>query len=365
MLIFYTLLLFIGIEIIEIHRNPTAMSFYLLLIIIASIVIGLFYEKNTFCRYACPVGILLAIYSRLSYIGWRVKDRSVCEKCDDKSCINNRHMYNLNSKSCGVSLYPCEISDNSNCIMCAGCIKTCSEYQSVKSPSRPNPRIENIGFAKDLLQIRPLSLVELLFLVVVSGFVISELLSECKFTNDILNYFPMLLCKSLQVDNKSISSLLYSLVIFVFYPIIFFSIPFLFSRARKSFANFNYYLCYFGLSIIPVVAAAHLSKALVKMTSRIPYWEIVTIDFSGNKTAESIIHHNLILNKVPEWLNNFVTFGMLFFIVAGIIIGILVVSKTIDKEKKIQGSSFAFYLLPVLYGSVFLYTIFVWRILNS
>ncbi len=64
--VFYLIILIVGINIFAIHRNPAYMAAYLTAIIVVSIVIGIIYEKNTFCRYVCPVGHLLGLYSRLS-----------------------------------------------------------------------------------------------------------------------------------------------------------------------------------------------------------------------------------------------------------------------------------------------------------
>ena len=149
--------------------NPTYMAVYLLAIVGVSILIGSIYEKNTFCRYVCPVGHLLGLYSRLSFLGWRVKDKRVCDTCKDKSCIHKKYHYNLNDKSCGVDFYPAKIEDNTHCILCAGCLKTCSKYQSDPNSDRPNPGFKHIGFANDLFKLKPLKMAEFVFVLIVSG----------------------------------------------------------------------------------------------------------------------------------------------------------------------------------------------------
>lgn len=171
--IFYILILFVGIQGFAVHRGPTFMAVYLLAILGVSVIIAL-YEKNTFCRYLCPIGHLLGLYSKLSFLGWRVKDKSVCAGCKDKSCIDKKYRYNMNYKSCGVDLYPASIDDNSNCILCAGCLKTCDRYRSETETKRPNPQPVRTGFAQDLLSLKVLKTAEAAFLFIVSGFVIYE-----------------------------------------------------------------------------------------------------------------------------------------------------------------------------------------------
>ena len=223
--VFYILILFIGIQGLAIHRNPFFMAVYLLVIVGVSILVGSIYEKNTFCRYVCPVGYLLGLYSRLSMFGWRVKNKNICDTCKDKSCIHKKYLYNLNIKSCGVDLYPANITDNANCILCAGCLKTCSKYQSVPNIERPNPQFQYIGFAEDLFQLKPLRMAEMVFVLIVSGFVISEIWSEWNITDAYLSFLPDLIIKPLGIENKFLIGVLKGTIIFAVVPFIVWLLP--------------------------------------------------------------------------------------------------------------------------------------------
>ncbi len=279
--VFYIIILFIGIQGFAIHRNPFFMAVYLLAIVGVSVIIGSIYEKNTFCRYVCPVGYLLGLYSRLSFFGWRVKNKSICDTCKDKSCIHKKYQYNLNYKSCGVDLYPANISDNSDCILCAGCLKTCSKYQSHPNTERPNPRFQNIGFANDLFQLKPLRMAEMVFVLIVSGFVISEIWSEWNVTNAYLSFLPDLIIKPLAIENKFLSGILKGTIIFAFLPFIVWLLPYLFTRLAGLTIKFKDYLLNYGIAFIPIIAAAHIGKSILKSTSRIPYFEHLSDDFTG------------------------------------------------------------------------------------
>ena len=128
--VFYLIVLALGITILKIDLNPAYTSYYLIFIMGVAIISGLIFEKNTFCRYICPIGYLLGIFSRLAVWGWRMKNESVCAACKDKSCINKKYTYQLNYKSCGVDLVPSQIKDNRDCLLCGGCLKTCKSYKS-------------------------------------------------------------------------------------------------------------------------------------------------------------------------------------------------------------------------------------------
>lgn len=358
--VFYIIILFVGIQGFAIHRNPFFMAIYLLSIVGISIIIGSIYEKNTFCRYVCPVGYLLGLYSRLSSFGWRVKDKSVCDTCKDKSCIHKKYQYNLNYKSCGVDLYPANITDNSDCILCAGCLKTCSKYQSQPNAERPNPRFQYIGFANDLFQLKPLRLAEMVFVLIVSGFVISEIWSEWNVTDAYLSFLPDLIIKPLSIENKFLTGVVKGTAIFAFVPFIVWLLPWIISRLAGLTIKFKDYLLNYGIAFIPIIAAAHIGKSILKSTSRIPYFEHLFDDFTGVSTAKQIIDGQITLQQNPVWINTLVSLFIVGFMIIGIWISIKVVNRLNMKNGKENTSKFC-YLIPVIYGGIFLVMLLVWR----
>jgi len=358
--VFYIIILFIGIQGFAIHRNPFFMAIYLLSIVGVSIIIGSIYEKNTFCRYVCPVGYLLGLYSRLSFFGWRVKDKGICDTCKDKSCIHKKYQYNLNYKSCGVDLYPANISDNGDCILCAGCLKTCSKYQSLPNPERPNPRFQNIGFANDLFQLKPLRMAEMVFVLIVSGFVISEIWSEWNVTDAYLSFLPDLIIKPLAIESNFLSGILKGTIIFAVLPFIVWILPYLFTRLAGVAIKFKDYLLNFGFAFIPIIAAAHLAKAILKSTSRIPYFKHLSDDFTGISTAQQIIDGQITLQQNPVWTNTLVSLLLVGFMIIGILLSIKVINRLNVKNGK-ERSSKSYYLIPIIYGGIFLVMLLVWR----
>ncbi len=358
--IFYIIILFVGIQGFAIHRNPFFMAIYLLSIVGVSVVIGSIYEKNTFCRYVCPVGYLLGLYSRLSFFGWRVKDKSICDSCKDKSCVHKKYKYNLNYKSCGVDLYPANISDNGNCILCAGCLKTCSKYQSHPNTERPNPRFQNIGFANDLFRLKPLRMAEMVFVLIVSGFVISEIWSEWNVTDAYLSFLPNLIIKPLAIESKFLSGILKGTIIFAVLPFIVWLLPYLFTRLVGLTVKFKDYLLNYGIAFIPIIAAAHIGKSILKSTSRIPYFEYLSDDFTGVSTAQQIIDGQITLQQIPIWINTLVSLLLVGFMIIGIWLSIKVINRLNMKNGK-EKSSKSYYLIPIIYGSIFLIMLLAWR----
>jgi len=358
--LFYGVILLIGIQGFSIHRNPYYMAVYMLAILLVSIVTGIIFEKNTFCRYVCPIGYLLGVYSRFSAIGWRVKGKSTCEVCTDKSCIENKYLYNQMDKSCGVDLYPAKIDDNVDCILCTGCMKTCNNYKTVNINERPNPGFVRTGFAKGLLESKPLRVAEMYFVLIVSGFVISEILSEWSVSNIYLTYFPDLLKSLLSVNNNVFNGLVYGTISFILLPAILWLIPFGLSKSFGSKIKVKEYFVNYGIAFIPIVAAAHIDKAILKITTRLPYFEHLSKDLTGVETARMIISKQIILAKNPQWLNVFVSVSLFGVIIAGIYFSVKSVA-SINKRVGEENASKFYYAIPVLYGLIFIVPVLFWR----
>lgn len=361
--IFYGIILLIGIQGFAIHRNPFYMAVYMLMILVVSILSGIIFEKNTFCRYICPIGYLLGVYSRFSSIGWRVKAKSTCESCSDKSCIEKNYLYHQLDKSCGVDLYPAKIDDNVDCILCAGCLKTCNNFKTVNISERPNPGFVKTGFAKGLFESKQLRIAEMFFVLIVSGFVISEILSEWNVTNAYLTFLPDFLKQLFASKNNIVNGLLYGTVIFIALPLLIWFIPYLFGKILGSKINLRDYLINYGIAFIPIVAAAHVDKSILKITSRLPYLEHLTKDFTGMETARMIVARQIVLAKNPDWMNMFVSISLISIIVLGIFFSVKTVN-SVNKRLQTAESSKVFYSIPVLYGMIFFIMIMFWRFLS-
>ena len=137
--LFYVLILFVGIHTLSIHRVPFRMSIYLLISAVLDRHSRLnIFRRNTFCAYICPVGHLLGLYARLAPFGWSTGDRSICRNCKDHSCTASVNAYVFQGRSCGVALNPAHIDDNTDCLLCGQCVKSC-EHNNPGIVEKPQP----------------------------------------------------------------------------------------------------------------------------------------------------------------------------------------------------------------------------------
>ncbi len=361
MTILYVVVLFVGIQTLSIHRIPYRMALYMLTLFGLAVVSGLVFSRNALCAHICPVGHLLGLYSRLAPMGWGVRDRSVCIGCKDQSCISAKNAYQFQGRSCGVGLRPVDIDDNAACLLCGQCLKTCNQNND-NSDGRPNPGWYPRRWFDDLLNLNAMKPAQTGFALVASGFVIYEVFTEWQVTKDILLWTPEQVWHLLGADGKLGYGLVKSLILFLGVPALLWFFPFVVFRLTGGRLALGKYLLRFGISFIPIMAAAHATKALLKMTSRIPYWEFVGSDPLGVDSARGLIDKTLQPLPLPVWRDPVVTAISLVLMGVGVGLSILVTKRLIATLlPKDKWSGLPFYLIPVLYGGGGYVMLIAWR----
>jgi hypothetical protein len=101
--------------------RPAVSAWVLLSFILIAIMLSLVYEKRVFCRYVCPVGGFIGLYSMTAPLALRVKDNQVCLDHTQKDCVRgNEYGY-----GCPWITYPGNLTRNTYCGLCTECLKTC------------------------------------------------------------------------------------------------------------------------------------------------------------------------------------------------------------------------------------------------
>ncbi|MCP4218992.1 MAG: hypothetical protein GY765_30440, partial [bacterium] len=122
------------------------------------------------------------------------------------------------------------------------------------------------------------------------------------------------------------------------------------------------YMPRFGIAFIPIMAAGHAIKSLLKTTSRLPYWEYIFSEPTGIETARSIQAKTLKLAALPGWRDPLMTFLAFALMLGAILISILVIRKLIAADVPQQGvRCAALYLIPILYGGIYTTMLIAWR----
>lgn len=360
--LFYVLILFVGIHTLAIHRVPFRMGLYMLILLAATVVAGLLFARNAFCAYVCPVGHLLGLYARLAPLGWGVRDNALCRDCKDHSCIAARNAYWFQGRSCGVGLTPANVDDNTACLLCGQCLKAC-DRNNPGVEGRPNPGWFARPWFKDLLALKPLSAAQAAFCLVVSGFVIYEVFTEWGATKGLLLWTPNRIGAALDAEGVWSLGLIKSLTLFVALPMLIWALPYSLFRLLGGKLELGRYICSFGIAFIPTMAAAHAIKVLLKMTSRIPYWERVFSDPVGAETARGILDKTIVLAPLPGWREPAMTALSLVLIAGGVTLSAAIVRKLVAAYAPEAGwHAGTLYLIPGLYGGAFAVMLVVWRL---
>ena len=116
---------FVGLTWLElgfgVTNSPRATALLALGMLTMTLVCALIFERQSFCRYACLVGRVSGLYAMFSSTEVRAADRSACSSCATKDCYHG----NEKGDGCPTGLLPGTLTQNTYCIDCLECVKTC------------------------------------------------------------------------------------------------------------------------------------------------------------------------------------------------------------------------------------------------
>ncbi|HSG42340.1 MAG TPA: 4Fe-4S binding protein [Anaerolineales bacterium] len=101
--------------------TPNITGIVLAAMLFAAIGLSMIFERRAFCRYLCPVGGFIGLYSQTAPIELRIKDKQVCVKCEGKPCYNGSEV----GYGCPWDVFPGGLTKNTYCGLCMECIRTC------------------------------------------------------------------------------------------------------------------------------------------------------------------------------------------------------------------------------------------------
>jgi polyferredoxin len=349
--VFYTLVWIVGIQTLAVNRLPHQMSLYLLLLLLVAVDVSLILERRAFCSYVCPVGHLLGLYALLSPFQWRADDAGVCARCRTKDCVAKKNRDRLAGRSCTSGLYPASITDNRDCLLCTQCWKACPHQNVRLGVRRP---------LADLLAGIELRPAQVGFLLVLSGVVVYEILSEWPVSLAVMMWGPERLTQALGMTG-AMSNLVSATFLFVVAPALVLLLVTALARwaGGPERVSFGQAATTFTLLLLPTMAGAHILKSILRMSSRLPCWRGVWADPQGIETAQKMVAGTLVLDtSAADALAPAVSLAAPALLLASLAATVLVFRRMAVRQKLSPGVQAVLGLSTLAYWSIFAVTIF-------
>ncbi len=346
--VFYGLVLLGFIRTFRAHRYPERMAILFLFLFGSAVIAGLVFEKRAFCNHLCPVGRLLGLYACSAPLEWRARDATVCRDCRTKDCVDPGKVHRLTVRSCSSDLYPASLEDNRDCLVCTQCRKVCPSDNLRWSLRRPMADFFS-GF-----RLRP---VELFLLLLVSGLVVWELGEEWDPVEEALEFVPIKLNAWLGFSGEA-ANFVQALCLFVILPVLLFLIPGLAGKWLNRTSLLDSAKT-FGVVFLPVVALGHMVKAVIRITSRLPYYPLAIRDPVGYSTASRIASGDLTVDMgIAEAFFPWASWVALIVMAAAVVSVWVIGSKTRVKTSSGRAGRMSHLVIATLYGAFLVLVVF-------
>jgi transcriptional regulator with AAA-type ATPase domain/NAD-dependent dihydropyrimidine dehydrogenase PreA subunit len=113
-------------------ERPTETAWLLLAMLGSAVLFALLFEGRIWCRYVCPLGQMVATFSRASIVEVRSNYNYCSHECTDYVCYTGRG----DTPGCSMGKGPFAMDTNQDCVLCGNCMKAC-ENQAVRFNLRP------------------------------------------------------------------------------------------------------------------------------------------------------------------------------------------------------------------------------------
>jgi ferredoxin len=113
-------------------ESPRGSGYLLAMLVTASVVTAVFYERRAWCRFLCFLGGLSGNYSRLAAIELRATPE-ICASCRTQSCYRGDDR----TPGCPIFEFPRTMISSANCSLCGNCIKVCPNDSIRLTPRTP------------------------------------------------------------------------------------------------------------------------------------------------------------------------------------------------------------------------------------
>ncbi|MBI2435297.1 MAG: hypothetical protein HYV26_20765 [Candidatus Hydrogenedentes bacterium] len=265
------------------HRIPKYTALFMFGLLTGAAVVGLLWRDRAFCRGFCPVGLLLSTYGRGGMLAVRPAGVGACAQCAAKYCIAKNNRTRVNARSCPSLLNPPKLNSNKDCLLCGQCIKACRPDNMQLLLRRPFDPAD----AREPHASWPTTL----FVMMVSGFVMSEVVSGWPRMEETFDWLPERLSE--WMASPALAGWLKGLWYLGVYPLALWMVLGGLVVVLGGAATLRLAWRRLALPVAVIVAAAHMSKGIEKISTWGGFlpWALKSPD--GTETALAIAAKSL------------------------------------------------------------------------
>ncbi len=136
----------------DMRSSPFNTGLLLLTIVLLATIVSIIFERQSWCRYLCPLGGIMGVFAKVSPIELRA-DRNVCaSQCTTNDC----YVGTKDRPGCPFGQMAPTLRSNRFCKLCANCIKNCPHDAinlSLRVPGREIWEMKQVGYVTAFLVI--------------------------------------------------------------------------------------------------------------------------------------------------------------------------------------------------------------------
>ena len=126
--------LFVGLSWLElgvgVTTSPYATALMAIMMVLLAVVVMVLFKDKAFCRYFCPVGRTVGVYSQLAPVALRPVDESICDRCETLECYHGSLIVTdgnsvANIDACPTRLVMGRLQESTYCTSCGNCTQSC------------------------------------------------------------------------------------------------------------------------------------------------------------------------------------------------------------------------------------------------
>ncbi len=304
-----TLLLYLLLQTLVVgfalHRVPHFTALMLVFMFTLALVAGLVFRGHrSFCTAFCPAAAILSVYGRFTPAQLSNADPKVCHDCGTRDCVQPGNRDRFDRRSCPSLLRPYDRTPSDGCVLCLQCVKVCPHGNMGYGLTRPAAPVRRGGL------LRPF---EAGFVLVALGFVAHEVIGEVKWLDGYFHWVPEQLHAWFPQISFGWFEALWFLVLF---PLGVWIVAAALGFALGHRRGIGVLLCAAATGAAPVIAIAHLSKALAKISAWVGYLPGALAEPTGGATFAAIQSGAL---DAPGRIVGLPTFGWVMLLLMAVI----------------------------------------------